>query len=333
MLENNISTLNLLRDVSMTRKQLTLGVIGLGPVGSILAAHLIHSGQDVVVEDAMPNILQKIKQDGLHISGTTQLSVKVSQVANSLKELAESRPKMVFIVTKACYLKPLLSEMKHVITPEMKIVSFQNGLGNEHFIAENLEIDTVYRVVINYAGNLTGIGKAVMNWFQPPNYVGVLHEGKYGVDETAKQIAEILTSAGLKTEASKDIMKHIWEKNILNSALCSICSVTGQTMSEAMQYEHSRNLAIKLLEEGLKVAKADGYDFGTDALARFTAYLEKGGGHKPSMLIDVENKKPTEVDFMSGAIVEYGRKYKVPTPVNAVFTELLKTIENRYLKS
>jgi 2-dehydropantoate 2-reductase len=317
----------------MARKKSTIGIIGLGPVGSILAAHLIHSGENVVVEDAMPNILSKIQKDGLHVSGITHLAVKVDKVASSLSELAQLQPEIVFIVTKACYLKPLMSELKQVYTSKMKIVSFQNGLGNEQFIAENLGIETVYRVVINYAGNLTSLGNAVMNWFQPPNYVGVLNKGKYKTDETTKQIADVLTAAGLKTEESKDIMRHIWEKNILNSALCSICAVTGQTMSEAMQYAHSRSLAIKLLEEGLKVAKADGYDFGSDALEKFTVYLEKGGAHKPSMLIDVENKRPTEVDFMSGAIARFGQKYKVPTPVNSVFTDLLKTIESRYLKS
>lgn len=317
----------------MARRKPTIGIIGLGPVGSILAVHLIHSGENVVVEDAMPNILLKIKKDGLNVSGIAQLAVKVDKVANSLDELAQFEPEIVFIVTKACYLKPLLSELKRVCTPKIKIVSFQNGLGNEQFIAENLGIDTVYRVVINYAGNLLSPGNAVMNWFQPPNYVGVLNKGKYGIDETTRQIADILTAAGLKTEESKDIMRHIWEKNILNSALCSICAVTGQTMAEAMQYKHSRSLAINLLEEGLKVAKADGYDFGSDALERFTAYLEKGGAHKPSMLIDVENRRPTEVDFMSGAIARYGQKYKIPTPVNSIFTNLLRAIENRYLKS
>jgi len=103
-------------------------------------------------------------------------------------------------------------------------------------------------------------------------------------------------------------------------------------MKEAMEFPNSRSLAIKILEEGLRAAKADGYDFGVDALAKFTAYLEKGGAHKPSMLIDVENKRPTEVDFLSGAITYYGEKYKVPTPVNSIFTDLLKTIESRYLK-
>lgn len=315
----------------MASKNVTVGIIGLGPVGSILAAHLAKSGVDVVVEDVATNILLKIKQDGINISGITKLSARIDKIANSIPELAKFNPEILFIVTKACFLKPVLSEIKKIYTPKMKIVSFQNGLDNEKLIAEELKADAAYRVVVNYAGNLISPGNVSMNWFQPPNYVGALHKGKYIVDETTRKIANMLTKAGLKTEEALDIKKHLWEKAILNSALCSICAVTGQTMKEAMEFPHSRSLAIKILEEGLKVAKADGYDFGPDALARLTSYLEKGGAHKPSMLIDVENKRPTEVDFLSGAIARYGEKYKIPTPVNTTFTNLLKTIENKYL--
>jgi len=317
----------------MTGKKPTVGVIGLGPVGSILAAHLAKAEVDVVVEDAMANIRLKIKKNGINVSGIAQLTATVDKVANNIRELAEFSPEIVFIVTKACYLKDIVPEIKQVYTPKMKIVSFQNGLGNERLIAELLGIDTTYRVVINYAGNLVGPGNVAMNWFQPPNYVGAFYKGKYITNETTRKIASVLTEAGLETEESSDIKKHVWEKTILNAALCSICAVTGQTMKEAMEFEPSRNLAIKIMEEGLKVAKADGYDFGSEALARFTSYLEKGGAHKPSMLIDVENKRPTEVDFMSGAIACSGGEYKVPTQVNSIFTDLIKAIENQYLKS
>ncbi|MFB0522366.1 MAG: ketopantoate reductase family protein, partial [Candidatus Bathyarchaeia archaeon] len=92
-------------------------------------------------------------------------------------------------------------------------------------------------------------------------------------------------------------------------------------------------LAVKILDEGLKVAEADEYGFGDEALAAFTSYLEKGGAHKPSMLIDVERRSPTEVDFMSGAIARYGEKFKIPTPVNSTFTGLLKALENQYLRA
>jgi len=316
----------------MKTKKPTVGVIGLGPVGSILTAHLARSGVDVVVEDAVPNILLKVKQNGISVSGITQLTAKINKIAKAIPELAEFEPEIVFIVTKACYLKGILDEIKQIYRSRMKIVSFQNGLDNERFIAEQLGIDTAYRVVINYAGNLAGPGNALMNWFQPPNYVGAFHKGKYATDETTREIASLLTDAGLKTEETADIKKHVWEKTILNSALCSICAMTRQTMKEAMEFKHSRNLAIKVLEEGLKVAKADGHDFGREALAQFTSYLEKGGAHKPSMLIDVENKRPTEVDFMSGAIARYGEEYRIPTPVNSTLTNLLKALEYQYLK-
>jgi len=310
----------------------TVAVIGLGPVGSILSAHLAHSNVDVVVQDAMPHIRQKVKQEGITISGITQVTAKIDKIAESIPQLAQFHPEVIFIVTKACYLKDVLPEIKQIYTPKLKVVSFQNGLGNEQVIAEQLEADTAYRVVINYAGNLVSPGHAIMNWFQPPNYVGALHKGKYIVDETTKKIASMLTAAGLKTEETPDIKNDVWEKGILNAALCSICALTGQTMKEAMEYPHSRKLAVHVLEEGLRVAGADGCNFDSDALAKFTAYLEKGGAHKPSMLIDVENKRPTEVDFMSGAIARYGTKYGILTPINSTLTDLLKTLENQYLK-
>jgi 2-dehydropantoate 2-reductase len=317
----------------MIRKKPTIGIIGMGPVGSILAAHLAASGEDVVAEDILEKILSKIRKDGLRISGITKLTARIDKTANSTSELAEYEPGIVFIATKACILKHVLPELKRVYTPEMKIVSYQNGLDNERIIAETLGTDTTYRAIINYAGNTINPGNVSMNWFQPPNYIGALHKGRYTTDETTKYIAKTMTASGLKTEEASDIKNHVWKKTILNSALCSICAITGQTMKEAMEFEDSRVLAVKMLEEGLEVAKADGYDFGSEALSQFTSYLQKGGAHKPSMLIDVENKRPIEVDFMSGAVARYGEKHGIPTPVNTTFTGLLKALENNYLSS
>lgn len=314
----------------MEVKKLTIGIIGLGPVGSILAAHLARSGEDVVVEDIVQKLLLTVKEEGLHISGIRELTAKIDKTASSMSELSKFNPDIIFIATKACFLEVVLREIKQIYKPEMRIVSFQNGLDNEQLIAETLGVDTTYRVVINYAGNTLSLGHAKMNWFQPPNYVGALHKGKYITDETTKHIARIMTASGLTTEETSNVKKDVWEKTILNAALCSICAVTGQTMKEAMEFEHTRGLAVKILEEGLEAAKADGYDFGKNGLNRFTSYLEKGGAHKPSMLIDVEKKRPTEVDFMSGAISRYGERYRIPTPVNSTFTSLLKTIEDRY---
>jgi len=315
----------------MSRKP-TIGIIGLGPVGSILAAHLAKSGVDVVVEDVAKKVLTEIKRDGLRVSGIRELSARISKTANSMVELVEFEPDIVFVATKACFLKAVLAELKSVYKAGMKVVSFQNGMDNERIIAESLGVDAAYRVVINYAGNLENLGHARMNWFQPPNYVGAFKRGRYMTDGTTKYVAELLTACGLETEEASDIKRHVWVKVILNAALCSVCGLTGQTMKGAMDFDFSRDLAVKVLEEGLRVAERDGYDFGEDSLNEFTKYLEKGGAHKPSMLVDVESRRRTEVDFLSGAIVRYGERYGVETPVNLVLTGLLTALEDNYLK-
>ncbi|UCC33742.1 MAG: 2-dehydropantoate 2-reductase [Candidatus Bathyarchaeota archaeon] len=312
-------------------KKPIVAIVGMGPVGSVLAAHLVRNGEDVVAVDILEEILHKMRKEGLRISGITKLTARINKTANSISQLAEYNPEIVFLATKASVLKHILPSFKKIYASDMKIVSYQNGLDNERIIAESLGVDITYRAVINYAGNLAGPGNVSMNWFQPPNYIGVLHKGGYATDETTRYIARAMTKSGLETEEASNIKEHVWKKTILNSALCSLCAVTRQTMKEAMEHTHSRDLAMRLVEEGLKVAKADGYDFGPNAPSEFMSYLEKGGAHKPSMLIDVEKKRATEVDFMSGAVARYGAKYQIPTPVNSTFTNLLKTIENQYL--
>ncbi len=310
-----------------------VGIVGLGPVGSILAAHLSEGGAEVVVEDVARDLVARIQEEGITVTGASTASSQVSNAVYSLAELAKFEPEIIFIAVKACFLKNVLTELGPLYTSNMKIVSFQNGLDNECVIAEALGIETVYRIVINYAGSLISPGNVRTNWFQPPNYIGVFKKGHYGTDDTTDQIAGLMTKCGLDTEPVPDIKLHIWEKSILNSALCSVCALTRQTMKAAMEYEPSRTLAVKIIEEGLLVAKSDGYGFSDDALQKFTRYLEKGGAHKPSMLMDVENGRRTEVDFLSGAIVAYGKKHGIATPVNDILTRLLKSLENTYAGS
>ena len=63
-------------------KKPTIGIIGMGPIGSILAAHLAKNGEDVVAEDILEKVLSKIREDGLKISGITKLTTKIKKTPN-----------------------------------------------------------------------------------------------------------------------------------------------------------------------------------------------------------------------------------------------------------
>jgi 2-dehydropantoate 2-reductase len=58
--------------------------------------------------------------------------------------------------------------------------------------------------------------------------------------------------------------------------------------------------------------------------------MGKAGNHKPSTLVDIENKRRTEIDYINGKIVDYGRQVGMETPYNTTLMALVKALEPKY---
>jgi 2-dehydropantoate 2-reductase len=165
-------------------------------------------------------------------------------------------------------------------------------------------------------------------FFNPPNPLGGL------VPENQKigcRIASVLTAGGLETAYVDDIKLHVWKKMIMKCTMASICAVTDKTIKEALNFAPTREIADGCFEEALAIAKAKGYDLGDDYLETALAYLEKVGTHKDSMCVDIANKTQTEIDFLGGKVVEYGKEVGIPTPYYTTMTNLVKALESNYL--
>jgi ketopantoate reductase len=85
-------------------------------------------------------------------------------------------------------------------------------------------------------------------------------------------------------------------------------------------------------KEALAVARGLGYDIGEGYVEQAVTYLMKAGVHRDSMCFDIEKKAPTEIDFLGGKVVEYARQNSVATPCFIAMTNLVKAIEDNYLK-
>lgn len=85
--------------------------------------------------------------------------------------------------------------------------------------------------------------------------------------------------------------------------------------------------------EAAQIAKAKGialpYD---DPIGRVIEVCGATSGNVASMLQDVLNKRPTEIDFINGAISREGRQLGIPTPVNDTLASLVKAIEKTYME-
>jgi len=306
-------------------KKPKFAIIGVGPVGGIFGGHLANGGHYVVLVDILKSHLDAIRERGLIITGVTEMKVKCERIAYDISELPNFPDvDTIVISTKASVMPSILPQIEKVAKPGTKFISLQNGLDNEDFIAETFGRDNIMRIVVNYAGNRLADGEIWMSFFNKPNYIGVLTPK---AEPLAREIVEMMTEAKLDTEFTSDIKRHEWEKTILNAALSPVCALARKTMKEMMDFEPTRFLVEETLREGIEVAAADGVTFDEGFFEHGVQYLEKAGYHKTSMHVDIEERSPTEIDWLNGKIVERGRKHGLETPYNTTLTALIKGLE------
>ncbi len=304
--------------------QLRVGVIGMGPVGSILAAHLVDAGAFVIPCDIISKKVDKIKKSGLRLKNVIEKSVTVPDVCYSVKELASFDLDLAVISVKTPSLKKVVGQLAEISSEKMFVMCAQNGIDNEITIAREFGDDMTLRMVVNYAGSMSDANIVHVSFFNPPNYVAPL--SPHGRDIAGK-IADLLNSVNMETEVPEDIQDYIWEKAILNAALSAICAITRKTMKDVMDFPFTLELVEGIIDESVRVADMEGIELGKKFRRFCIRYLKNAGHHRPSMLIDLENGNRTEVDQLNGKIVEYGRKHCQPTPLNQCVTALVHLLE------
>ena len=301
-------------------------VVGMGPSGSILAAHLVQSGEDVVVVDVLLKHIDEISRHGLRLIGEVDMVTRFRHVYNSISMLEDHDIDVIFVATKTFSLRAVLREIRTVYRDGMKIVCYQNGIDNEELVARRFGRDAALRAVVNHAGNIIDNALIKMTFFHRPNYIGALSEES---ETIAKDVARIMTSTGLDTEYTTDIKQDAWKKTVLNAALSPISAITGQTMREVMQLPSTRALVESLLKEAIQVAQASGIKIDDDFFDFGVHYLDTAGHHRPSMLEDINEKRKTEIDYITGKIVEHGNKSEAPCPFNTAMINLIKGLESK----
>ena len=310
-------------------KELRIAVIGLGATGAVQAAALLKQDPELICIDPRPGLGEALREGGITISGALNYHVPVGSFFPRIGDLKDLHPNLIFLCTKTYHLPQVLEEIEEVFRPGTKIVSTQNGLGTEDLLAERFGIDTAFRMSLNFGVSLKAPGQVEMSFFNPPNYLGGLRRGNRAV---GLKIARLFTDSGLDTEFVDDIKLHVWRKMIHKCSVASLCAVTGRSIKEALDFPATREIADACFKEAMAVAKAMGYDLGEGYLKECYGYLEKVGAHKDSMCADIANRVPTEIDFLGGKVVAYGRAQGVPTPFLTAMTNLVKAMEEGYLR-
>jgi len=302
----------------------SFAVVGAGPVGCIVAAFLAKGGYDVTLCDVFPELLKPALNPGIIIEGAENLRQTVTRTFTSIDDLADKVPDVIILTVKANALPLISSAIEGFYKEGVYVISWQNGIDTEAVIAQTLGKKPVMRAVVNYGCGFVKPGHVRMPFHHPPHFLQELDPGSA---HAAVAIAEIFTKCGLPTSHTDKINSMVWRKAILNSCMNPVCAVTGLTMSQAMNDPIVFQIIDALVKECVSVARANEIDLGWDFYPHAIEYMGKAGDHKPSMLIDIENRRRTEIDFMNGKFVEYGRQAGMDTPYNKTLRALVKALE------
>ncbi len=304
----------------------SFAVIGAGPVGCIVAAFLAKGGYDVTLCDVIPKLIKPAIDPGIIIEGAENLQQVVKRTCTNIDELADIKPEVIFITVKANALPLIASAIQDFHQEGMYVVSWQNGIDTELELAKALGEKAIMRAVVNYGCGLLRPAHVRMPFHHPPHYIQELDQES---KSAAVVVAESLTSCGLTTDHTDQIISMVWRKSIMNACMNPVCAVTGLTMAQAMNDPIVFQIVEALAKECVKVARANEIDLGWDYYPKAIEYMRNAGDHKPSMLMDIENKRITEIDFINGKFVEYGEQAGIETPYNITLRSLVKGLESR----
>jgi len=304
----------------------SFAVVGAGPVGCIVACFLARGGYDVTLCDVIPDLLKPALDPGIIIEGAENLQHKVTRICSNVDDLADVDPDVIFITVKANALPLIASSIEGFYREGMIIVSWQNGIDTELEIAKVLGKTHVMRAVVNYGCGLKGPAHVKMPFHHPPHYIQELDPGSR---KAAIKVAEVLSTCDLTTEHTENIISMVWRKSVMNACMNPVCAVTGLTMSRVMNDPIVYQIVDALVKECIQVARANEINLGWDFYTYAMEYMRNAGDHKPSMLMDIEANRRTEIDFINGKFVEYGNRTGTRTPYNHTLSALVKGLESK----
>jgi 2-dehydropantoate 2-reductase len=299
-------------------------IVGCGAIGSIFGAHLAKLPDvEVHAYDVAKEHTHAINDKGLRISGAAEFTARLH---------ATSDPREIppcdfgIVATKSTHTRGAIQQTAHLFGENSAVCSVQNGVGNEEILAEHVRY--VIRGTTFPAGHVIEPGHVGFD-INGDTWMGPFEPAKTPFSRV-QQLAELLNRAGLHVIPLQDARGAQWTKLIFNAATNPVGALTLLHHGAATRFAPTGALFDALIVEGEAVAKALGIALHGDPRSLVQKGANAPGKHKASMLQDILAKRQTEVDFMNGAIADWGEKMGVPTPLNRAVWQLIKGLEHSW---
>jgi 2-dehydropantoate 2-reductase len=286
-------------------------VVGAGAIGSLFGALLQRAGNEVTLV-GRPEHVAAIDRDGLKVEGRTTGTFTIQAVS----ELPPGFETDLCLLTVKTYdLGSAASVFGRTVKKPIPVVALENGLGVEATVEGALGpagwTDPGQWIV-------RGINSVPATFVRPGT---VRHAGEgevlladYRSGHHADGVAETFRAAGIPVRVDQDREREVWRKVLVNAAINPVTADHGIPNGRLL-LDPYRGQALQLLDEALSVAQAEGVRFtDTDAQKELWRVVRATSDNRSSMLQDLDRGRRTEIDAISGAILEMGVRRGLSLP-------------------
>ena len=299
-------------------------VIGAGAIGSLFAAHLSNVAEVLVLTRRQEHA-RALNEHGLRVTGRHAFTARVTAAADP-RELPEFD--VGIVATKANGVEEAAARLDGRFAAAT-MMTVQNGLGAEETVHRHGEWPLISAVT--FMSGTKHSDTHVEYILDTPTWLGPYGATPY---EPVEELAQLLVDSGLEAEALRDLRPAQWSKLIFNATVNGVAALTGLPHDAHFAAENAESdlghLVHALVDEGKRIAAAAHVELHDDPWEMNVLATKRGSAHYPSMLEDVEARRPTEVELINGALVREAERHGVDAPLQTAVYRLVAAREASY---
>lgn len=302
-----------------------IAILGAGALGSLFGGLLARAGQDVRLYNPS-NIehVRAIQASGLRIETPEGELVRIPIPAAERIAEIPTPVDLVGVFVKAHKTEEALRQARPLISERTWLLSLQNGVGVEETLKQYAPRGRVLRGVTTQGAALTAPG--VVKWAgRGPTRLGPLTSPDPPMGREIKGIISVLNDAEIEARREPDVDRALWEKLLINAAINPLTALCDVPNGKLVEDPTLREILRDVVRETLPVAAEHGVPLSPEeAVERVEGVCRATARNISSMLQDARRGRPTEIDFINGAVVREGRRLGIPTPVSRLLWELVR---------
>jgi 2-dehydropantoate 2-reductase len=298
-----------------------IAIIGAGAVGGYFGAKLVQAGYDVTFL-ARGKQLQAMKAGGIQVKSILgNFKVEPLNVSDNFQELGSSD--LIILAVKAWQIAEIREKLRAIVHQETLVLPLQNGVMAAEELSKRLDARNILGGICRIISKIESPG--VINHFGATPSI-VFGELEGGLSIRTESLKTLFDQAEINSKVSDNIKSDIWKKF---GFICvgGLMAVSRCTLGELREFGATRSLIRELVTENVLLADKIGIDMGNDYVERTLSLIDSLPTETTfSMARDIWERRPSELDYLNGAVVQLGIKHGIDTPVNRfIYSTLLPT--------